>query len=136
MWDLLTQLYKRFGLWALLGVALVFGAGWWFADYNAQPGERVSVWFGFIEYNKAFNPPQLTPPNGETTECQELQRLLERKHENYDELKQLVDELQAQVTEGNLDAQTELQKSKRRLNELQNGIHDLAAQLQIECPGQ
>ncbi|MDO8947803.1 MAG: hypothetical protein Q7U88_11705 [Desulfocapsaceae bacterium] len=136
MWDLLTQLYKRFGLWALLGVALVFGAVWWLTDINAQPCEKVSVFFGFIEYNKACNPPPPTPPIDVTTECQELQQLLEQKHGNYDKLKQLVYELQAQVKEGNLDAQTELQKSTKRLKELQNQIHDLAAQQQIKCPGQ
>ena len=53
MWDLLNQLYKNFGLRALFGIAAVFMTIWLVAHTMASPCEKISIFFGLIEYKKA-----------------------------------------------------------------------------------
>jgi hypothetical protein len=53
MGDLLNQLYKNYGLRALLGLAAVVATIWFLAHRMAPPCERISIFFGLIEYTKA-----------------------------------------------------------------------------------
>jgi hypothetical protein len=53
MWDFLNKLYDNLGFSALLGVAFVFIAIWFSAHIIAPPCEKISIFFGLIEYKKA-----------------------------------------------------------------------------------
>lgn len=50
--EFLTSLFSRYGVYALVGSALLAFLVWWLAHTNAAPGTRVSVLWGLVEYTK------------------------------------------------------------------------------------
>ncbi|MBA3036733.1 MAG: hypothetical protein FP814_09595 [Desulfobacterium sp.] len=127
MWDLLNQLYKRFGLWALLFVALAFGSVWLVAHIVAPPCEKVSVYFGLIEYKKACG----NPPG---TKCQELRQHLQMNGAQQADLRHKIIRLESEVNKGNSDAQKALEESLGQLNALKEDGQNIEAQIQSQCP--
>ncbi len=52
MQDLIALLIKRFGPWVILALILVGVAVWFIAHLNAEPGEKISLFWGMVEYTK------------------------------------------------------------------------------------
>jgi len=52
MGELIAELIKRFGILILLLLLLVGALAWYITHLKAEPGERVSVFWGMVEYKK------------------------------------------------------------------------------------
>ncbi|MEA2083449.1 MAG: hypothetical protein U9O82_04240 [Thermodesulfobacteriota bacterium] len=64
MRNLIDDLTKRFGLWAILVLLLLGALVWVIAHSQAKPGEKVSILWGMVEYTKG----KLQPGLKSTTE--------------------------------------------------------------------
>ena len=61
--DLLSEFAQKIGLWPFLALAVVvLTAVWGVAHWTAQPGKKVSVFWGLVEYSKT-SVQQPTPPS-------------------------------------------------------------------------
>ncbi|MFH2047711.1 MAG: hypothetical protein ABIK92_21510 [Pseudomonadota bacterium] len=128
MWDLLNQLYKRFGLWSLLFAALAFGFVWGIAHINAQPCEQVSVFFGLIEYKKVCD----NGPRNNTI-CQELQQHFDENVSHQDALKSEIQRLESAESKGDAHARVALEEAFEQLKTLEQGRHEIEQQIEREC---
>lgn len=131
MWDLLNQLYKRFGLWALLGVALVCAAIWVGVHIGAQPCEKVSIFFGLIEYKKAG----CLEPRPPRTDCKEWRHLLDVKEEQLDMARQDLAHIQRAASAGDRDAQRALPQRRQFVQSLESEIGELREKIFRNCDG-
>ena len=60
--NIITELMKPYGIWAIVAL-IVAGTGVWFAvHYQAKPGEKVSIVWGMVAYTKSEskNEPKLS----------------------------------------------------------------------------
>jgi len=57
--NLIAELTKRFGLWAILALILAGALVWVIAHSQAKPGEKVSILWGMVEYTKGKSQPGL-----------------------------------------------------------------------------
>ena len=132
MWDLLNQLYKRFGLWALLFVALAFATVWFVAHINAQPCEQVSV-FGLIKYTKECgNSPG--SGSGNDKKCGEFRQHLGENGREQAALRHEIARLESAASKGDTHARNALEESLTRLNALKRDGQEIEAQIQSQCP--
>lgn len=65
VYDLLIQIWRRYGVVFLVVCALLFFGAWFFAHYLAEPGSQVSVW-GLFAYTKKGGGP-IAPKPVQTT---------------------------------------------------------------------
>ena len=58
MSDVILELLKIYGPWAVVAVVVIMGAVWTITHWAAKPGERVSVIWKLVEYTKGEKPNQ------------------------------------------------------------------------------
>ena len=51
--NIITELIKRYGIWAILALALAGTTIWVVAHSQAKPGDKVSILWGMVEYTKS-----------------------------------------------------------------------------------
>lgn|GEM_PF-6896565 len=86
MGELFAELIKRYGIWILVILVLLGALVWFIIHLNAEPGEKISVFWGMIDYKKSKSAvePELktvTVPMIEPKPRQELEPMPESKSE-------------------------------------------------------
>jgi hypothetical protein len=51
--NIVTELLKRYGTWAILALVITGATVWAVAHYQAKPGNKVSILWGMVEYTKS-----------------------------------------------------------------------------------
>jgi len=52
MSDISSLIFKKYGIYAIIGVIIFASAVWYLAQLSAAPGTEVSVLWGFVKYTK------------------------------------------------------------------------------------
>lgn len=128
MWDLLNQLYKRFGLWVFLAIALVFSVIWGVAHKNAQPCEQVSI-LGLIKYTKSCGGNGGGNGGNNGNICRELQQHIRNNSEEQDRLRQEISRLESAASKGDVHARRALEESHERLKALEQQGNEIKRQI-------
>jgi hypothetical protein len=130
MWDLLAELYKRLGGWALLGTGVMLATVWAISHLIAEPCEQVSV-FGLIEYTKACR----ENGRGSGQACESLRHDLGRNAEKQADLRRDIMRHESAVARGDRGAQTGLEMALQRLGDLEREGREIEGQMQRQCQG-
>jgi len=51
--NIFTELLRRYGIWAIVALLVTGSTVWFVAHYQAQPGGKVSIIWGMVEYTKS-----------------------------------------------------------------------------------
>ncbi len=51
--NIITELMRRYGIWAILALLVVGTTVWFVAHYQAEPGDELSILWGMVEYTKS-----------------------------------------------------------------------------------
>jgi hypothetical protein len=131
MWDLLNQLYKRFGLWTFLFIALAFGTVWVVLHIVTPPCEQVSV-FGIIKYPKSCEH-EGKHNQGDATKCRELRQHFENNNKQQDAQRREIKRLESAASRGDVHARSALEKSFERLKALEQQGNEIKRQMDRNC---
>ena len=51
--NIITELMRRYGIWAILALSVAGATVWAVAHSQAKPGDKVSILWGMVEYTKS-----------------------------------------------------------------------------------
>lgn len=131
MWELLNQLYKRFGAAALLGAALLAAVVWVVVHILTPPCETVSVFFRLVEYKK---PCPIPPNNGRPpSECPQLRGEIEKPRAELKRERQVLRDMEKAANGGDPDAQHALPQQAKKVLDLEQNLARFAEDVRRRC---